>query len=59
METLIGLMGVSGPRVGEVIRLDRDDVDFDQGALAIRNSKAGQVPCGPVACEHHRRASCL
>jgi len=48
LETLIGLMGVSGLRVGEVIRLDRDDVDFDQDALAIRNSKAGRSRVVPL-----------
>jgi len=37
-----------GLRVGEVIRLDRDDVDFDQGALAIRNSKAGRSRVVPL-----------
>ncbi len=29
-------------RIGEVVRLDQDDVDFDQGLLTIRNSKFGK-----------------
>jgi integrase/recombinase XerD len=42
METLIGLLAVTGLRVGEVIRLDRDDVDFDRGLIVVRNSKLGR-----------------
>jgi len=41
METMIGLLAVSGLRVGEVIRLTNDDVDFEQGSLIVRNSKNG------------------
>jgi integrase len=38
-ETLIGLLAVTGMRVGEVIALDRVDVDFDQGVLVVRRAK--------------------
>ena len=38
-ETLIGLLKVTGARVGELIRLDRHDVDWDQGVLVITFSK--------------------
>lgn len=41
-ETLIGLLAVTGLRVGEVIRLDRTDVDLDGGLVVIRNSKLGR-----------------
>jgi integrase len=41
-QTLIGLVAVTGMRVGEVVRLDRDDVDLEQGLLTIRNSKFGK-----------------
>jgi integrase len=41
-ESVIGLLAVTGLRVGEVIRLDRDDVDFDRGLLIVRNSKQGR-----------------
>jgi integrase/recombinase XerD len=41
-KTLIGLMAVTGMRVGEAIRLDRDDVDVDQALLTIRNTKFGK-----------------
>jgi integrase len=38
-ETVIGLLTVTGARVGELIGLDRDDVDLDHGVLTIRYSK--------------------
>lgn len=38
-ETLIGLLSVTGARVGELLALDNDDVDFDDGMLVIRYSK--------------------
>lgn len=50
-------------RVGETVRLDRDDVDLDQGLLTIRNTKFGrsrQIPLHPtsvdaLAAYAHRR----
>jgi len=41
-ETLIGLLAVTGMRVGEVIRLDQDDVALDHGLITIRDSKLGK-----------------
>jgi integrase/recombinase XerD len=38
-ETLIGLLMVTGARVGELIRLDRDHIDWAQGVLVIWDSK--------------------
>jgi integrase/recombinase XerD len=52
-ETIIGLMAVSGIRVGEVLRLDRGDLSSD-GHLAVRNSKAGKsriLPLRPSSIE--------
>jgi integrase/recombinase XerD len=40
--TLIGLLAVTGMRVGEVIRLDLDDIDLSEGLLTIRKSKFGK-----------------
>jgi len=40
--TLIGLLAVSGMRVGEAIGLDRDDVDRSAGALTVRGAKFGK-----------------
>lgn len=36
-QTLIGLIAVTGMRVGEAARLDNDDVDFDEGIVTIRD----------------------
>ena len=38
-ETLIGLLAVSGVRIGEALGLDRSDVDLDGGALHVRAAK--------------------
>lgn len=38
-ETLIGLLAVTGMRVGEALRLDRDDLDRGYGLLRVRDSK--------------------
>ena len=38
-ETLFGLLAVTGLRVGEALRLDRDDLDRREGLLVIRRSK--------------------
>jgi integrase len=37
--TLVGLLGVTGMRVGEAIALDRDDVDLNVGLLVVRHGK--------------------
>jgi integrase len=52
--TLIGLLAVSGMRVGEAIRLDRDDVDYGRSLLVVRNSKrekAREVPLHETTLE--------
>jgi integrase/recombinase XerD len=41
-QTLIGLLAVTGMRVGEAIRLDRPDADLRAGLLTIRESKFGK-----------------
>jgi integrase len=41
-ETLIGLLVVTGMRVGEAIRLDRSDVSFTDALLTVRESKFGK-----------------
>ena len=50
--TLVGLLAASGLRIGEAIKLDRGDIDWDQGVLLIRESKFGKsrlVPLHPSA----------
>jgi integrase len=41
-QTLIGLLAATGMRIGEAIRLERRDVDWQQGVLTIRDSKFGK-----------------
>jgi len=41
-ETLIGLLACTGLRIGEAIRLDRDDLDAQNGLLIVRTSKFGK-----------------
>ena len=38
-QTLIGLLAVSGIRIGEAIALDTSDLDVDQGLLVVRHTK--------------------
>lgn len=48
---LIGLLAVTGMRVGEAIRLDRTDIDRASGLLTIRDTKFGktrQIPLHPT-----------
>jgi integrase/recombinase XerD len=47
-ETLIGLLAVTGMRVGEAIRLDRTDIDWAGAVLTIRESKFGKTRMVPV-----------
>lgn len=68
--TLIGLLAVSGMRVGEAISLDRTDLDAAHGLLEIRQAKFGksrQLPLDPTTVtalrgylqvrDRHRHAS--
>ena len=53
-ETLIGLLAVTGMRIGEVMRLDRDDLDWGEGVLIVRGSKFGrsrELVCHPTTVE--------
>jgi integrase len=38
-ETLVGLLAVTGMRIGEALRLDRDDLDHARGVLVVRDFK--------------------
>ena len=40
--TLFGLVAVTGMRISEVVALDREDVDLDEGILRIRRTKFGK-----------------
>jgi len=69
--TMLGLLGATGLRVGESIRLDRSDIDWIDAVLLIRESKFGKsrlIPIRPSALaalqhyadirdEHHPKPS--
>jgi integrase/recombinase XerD len=49
-ETLVGLLAATGMRVGEAIRLNRDDLDLDHELLTVVQSKFGksrEIPLHP------------
>ena len=48
LQTVVGLLYVTGMRVGEAIRLDREDVDLARGLLLVRDSKFGKSRELPV-----------
>jgi len=43
LATVIGLLAVTGIRVGELIALDRGDVDLTSGLLVVRHGKFGKA----------------
>lgn len=47
-QVLIGLLAVTGMRVGEAIRLDRADVDLAGGVLTVRQAKFGKTRLLPL-----------
>lgn len=47
-ETVIGLLAVTGMRIGEVIALDRDDLDREQAVVTIRATKFGKSRLVPI-----------
>jgi integrase/recombinase XerD len=47
-QTLIGLLAASGLRIGEAIKLDRSDIDWNDGVLLIRESKFGKSRLVPL-----------
>ena len=58
LETLLGLLAVSGMRVGEALHLTREDVDLRGGVLLIRDAKFDRerlVPLHPSATDRLRR----
>ncbi len=45
---LLGLLSVTGMRVGEALRLKLDDVDLDIGVLTVRGTKFGKSRLVPI-----------
>ncbi len=52
-QTLIGLLDVTGMRLGEALGLDRDDLDIGHGVLTVHGKygKARELPIHPSAVE--------
>ncbi len=48
MEAMIGLLAVSGIRIGEALRLDRAHVDLDNNVLQVFDSKFGKDRLIPI-----------
>jgi integrase len=46
--TLLGLLAVSGLRVGEAIRLDTSDIDWERGLVIVRDTKFGKTRLVPL-----------
>ncbi|MDT3445157.1 MULTISPECIES: tyrosine-type recombinase/integrase [unclassified Pseudofrankia] len=58
LHTLLGLLAVSGMRIGEAVTLRRDDLDLDTGLITIRLAKHDRerlVPLHPTATAALRR----
>jgi integrase len=49
LATVIGLLAVTGMRVGEALRLDRRDVDWDDAVILVRDTKFHKDRNLPVA----------
>ena len=53
-QTLLGLLAVTGMRIGEAIRLDRSDFDVSAGLLLVRSTKFGKdryLPLHPTTVD--------
>lgn len=46
--TLLGLLAVTGMRIGEVVALNRKDVDLRRGIITISNAKFGKSRAIPI-----------
>lgn len=42
LETLIGLLAATGMRVGEALRLEQTDIDWDEAVVLVRDTKFGK-----------------
>jgi integrase/recombinase XerD len=47
-ETLFGLLGVTGMRIGETLVLRREDVDLQQGVVTVHGPKGGHMRLVPL-----------
>lgn len=54
---LFGLLAVTGMRIGEIVALDRDDVDLQHGVLTVRKGKFNKTRIIPVHESTQRKLS--
>lgn len=54
--TLLGLLAVTGMRVGEALKLDDEDIDWDDGVVLVRESKFDKSRIVPL---HHSTVEVL
>ncbi|MCP4201520.1 MAG: tyrosine-type recombinase/integrase, partial [bacterium] len=52
--TLVGLLAVTGMRMGEAIDLDREDVDLDADILLVQRTKFGKSRLVPIHASTHQ-----
>jgi len=60
--TMIGLVASTGLRIGELVRLDKADLELESGVLTIRQTKFGKsriVPAHPTTLDVLRRYASL
>ena len=53
--TLFGLIAVTGMRISEIIGLNNDDVNLNQGVLTIRQTKFGKTRLIPIHSSTQRK----
>jgi len=61
LPTIVGLLAVTGMRVGEALNLDRTDVDWSDGLLVLRGTKFGksrEVVLHPTVVQALRTYDC-
>ena len=61
-ETLVGMLAATGMRVGEALRLDQEDIDWNTGMLSVRESKFGKsrmIPILPSTLKALDRYACI
>jgi integrase len=57
MKTLVGVLAVTGMRIGEALRLTIEDLDLDQGIVLIANAKFGRQRLRFSSTPAHARPS--
>jgi site-specific recombinase XerD len=56
LKYIIGLLAATGMRIGEILNLTDQDIDYEQSLIVVRESKFGKMRLVPV---HHSTISAL